>query len=119
MPALQTAIWQNLLQVSSALQNSGLVVGFNGVLRSDDPSFFDLGANQRVEGGEPDEPKTSSWDNEQSGFYRSSEYADMDRSRDYTVKFLDGGLLQYYCRISNGQIVRQRLCFYQSPVVRA
>lgn len=118
MPAIHTSTWRNLLSIASSLQGSGLVTEFNGILRGAGSEAFEIAANSRAVILGTDETSPYYLDIEQSGFYSASEYADIGRTRNYSLKFLDGGLVQYFCLFRNDRIARQRLCFYQSPVIR-
>ena len=108
-------IWSNLLAVASALQEKGLVVEFNGKYTEPARLEAKIDANRGDEsmGGEYDDGDRNK--NAAEEFYKNVEYTEINKCRNYTVKFIDGAIAQYFCRFSGGNINRQRLTFYQSP----
>src|SRR4051812_7178351 len=115
MPAAYASTWQNLLTITSALQSEGLVTDFNGVLRNIGSDTVEIAANKRpIEDASEQLPYYL--DAAHDGFYRGSEYAELDKTRNYSFKLLDGALIQFFCVFNNDEIARQRLTFYQSPM---
>jgi hypothetical protein len=117
MPDLPQTIWKNLLAITSALQKAGLVVEFNGRYSEPANLCVEIDANRRDEGRESEFDESDNTIIEAKKFYSKAEYTELNNFRDYTVKFIDGAVAQYFCYFSDEKIIRQRLTFYQSPWV--
>jgi hypothetical protein len=112
------AIWKNLLAVTSALQEGGLVTEFNGRYGEPADFYVKIDANRLDEGRESEFDESDKAATEARKFYEKAEYTEINEFRNYTVKFIDGAVAQYFCQFKGEEIVRQRLTFYQSPWVR-
>ncbi|MBB6481531.1 DUF2290 domain-containing protein [Spirochaeta isovalerica] len=44
-------------------------------------------------------------------------YSEIEESKNYTIKLIDGGLLQYYYKTDRRKIIEHRLAFYPSPLL--
>lgn len=107
--------WLNIRSLTSALIEAGLVTEFNGTLRCTSATRVEIDASP-ITLEQP--PFTSRIDLAHDGFFAEGEYAQISRTRDFTARFIDGAMVQFFCVFDDDKLIRQRLTFYQCPLVK-
>lgn len=112
MPDHPAKTWHNLRSIVSSLIEAGLVSEFRGAMKIIGEARVEICADKL------DHHMSSTPDILEilhHGFYSHTDFAEISRTRNYTAKFVDGAVLQYFCVFDADRLVRQRLTYYQSP----